>query len=1507
MHNTPLPRRKASDGPVSEAAVEAAAPVDTPVHADGPTRHGAGANSWKANTAVSTAIRWTIMLLPSVLSFFVTWSLARVYPAAEVGIPTYSWWICLFALGLVVLLSTERVSRGLLPLAALFKLSLVFPDEAPSRFSVAMRNNSTKKVERRMEEVRVSGFPTDESEYAETMLELVAGLSMHDRMTRGHSERVRAYTDMIAEEMKLSEEDAGKLRWAALLHDVGKIYVPSEILNKPGRPTESEWVTLKSHTWRGDELIEPLKDFLGEWGQSVRNHHERWDGKGYPDSLGGGDIPLGARIVAVADAYDVMTSTRSYKEPRPPAEARAEIAACAGGQFDPHVARAFLNIGLGRLRFAAGPLSWLANVQAATQLPVGTLAQPVFTVATAVAATVAAGVGPATPAEIAFAAPPTAITLPADEVPSTVPTTSTAPAISTPPTTSPNPGPTTPTTGPAVTQPTTTQPTTTQPPVTTVPTTAAPVTQPQTNEPLSPVAETSFVVTAEDQSVSLILAASTEEQVKFILTQGPAQGRVTSPAVSFGSTVTPTNGVAQQSVTFAPNPNEFGVQSFNFSACSVQRETRCGDGKVTVNVTPANDLPTSVEDLATVLEDGSVTLTPALVLANDSDVEGDSMTVRWGVPSGANSVLNNNDLTYVPLENSTAQGVVPYRACDADGCGETAFVTVSVTPVNDQPIAVDDRIETAEDVGLELEEHLVLANDIEVDGDPIRVNWVPNPSIDQSVTPPVYTPPADFNGEVDLTYQLCDPISCAASMATIVMTPVPDAPRAFGESLPAVLEDQTFTGDEATILSNDSDPDGDALSIAWGTPNPPGQFEANASGVVYIPPADFNGIVTIPYIVCDPSLLCSDEVVLALTFSAVDDPPVLTNAASPYVHSGLEDTPSNFTTAELLLAVTDVDTDTADLTVTYTDPADGNFVDNGDGSGFVYTPPTNSTADQSIQYEVCDLATCVPGSITLTFDEVFDSPEPAQIARTLDEDSSVTIQRAALESVANDSDTAPADLTFTFTDVNYDRGHISVTPASGPLTSLTFVPEPDANGPQATTYEVCDNTAPDPNCSVGTINFNITPQPDTPVTTGAPTPKSTPADTPVTLDEDYTFYDADGDTPVAQNFASPDGVAVRLPDNTIEFTPTLGFSGQTSVTFDLCDPTGCTSDPQLSSWEINVVFVGSPSIEDIGEQQVFIGVPFAAGPFAVDNPNSTNLSYVHDLPAGLSIIQGPDEISISGTVTDPALLGTDVLSDITVTDDLGKTSTSSVFFKISATGLSPLEGDVIITEVLAENMSWCHDETGTEICVEAELIEVTNISSNTVDMSTWRIQSHKPGTTPGNGDLVIDIGPGATPAPGVTVWNTTAVAGNGTVFHTRWLGGQGQPDDYTKLDKDRDHVWLLDGDGLIIDYMGWSTLTHLGHDHSDEAPEVELGIWNIDDYGAMAHYSGEYSDSDYTSMSLATRTNANTAACWEFTTSGAASVGTYVCPSADTFVSRSIESLTADHNAGMLMSFYFYN
>jgi hypothetical protein len=175
--------------------------------------------------------------------------------------------------------------------------------------------------------------------------------------------------DLISEELRLSPTEANEVRWGAFLHDIGKLLVPAEILNKTGAPTPREWTILHRHPAEGARLVEPLRPFLQSGVDAVGAHHEHYDGSGYPLHLSGEQIPLVARIVAVADSFEVMTAVRSYKRPMSAQAARAELVRNSGTQFDPRVVRAFLNVPLGRLHWALGIVAWVTEIPFLTVIP----------------------------------------------------------------------------------------------------------------------------------------------------------------------------------------------------------------------------------------------------------------------------------------------------------------------------------------------------------------------------------------------------------------------------------------------------------------------------------------------------------------------------------------------------------------------------------------------------------------------------------------------------------------------------------------------------------------------------------------------------------------------------------------------------------------------------------------------------------------------------------------------------------------------------------------------------------------------------------------------------------------------------------------------------------------------------------------------------------------------------------------------------------------------------------
>lgn len=309
--------------------------------------------SWRPRPALARALRVALAALPVAVALVAGLLAVRVLPPERVGLDPWLWLAVEVTACAGLLLVVGRVTRRLLPLTTLLRLTLVLPDRVPNRAAAVRRTYSPEGLRTRLEQASGDGPEPD----ATLLLELVAALGRHDRATFRHSERVQGYSALIGRELGLSSDDVARLGWAALLHDVGKLTVPVDVLNKPARPDPSEWAAISGHAAAGGELAAPLARWLGPWAAAIDEHHERWDGAGYPRGLAGEQISLAARIVSVADAYDVITSARAYKAPLPADAARAELARCAGEQFDPAVVRAFLAVGLGELRRVAGPLA----------------------------------------------------------------------------------------------------------------------------------------------------------------------------------------------------------------------------------------------------------------------------------------------------------------------------------------------------------------------------------------------------------------------------------------------------------------------------------------------------------------------------------------------------------------------------------------------------------------------------------------------------------------------------------------------------------------------------------------------------------------------------------------------------------------------------------------------------------------------------------------------------------------------------------------------------------------------------------------------------------------------------------------------------------------------------------------------------------------------------------------------------------------------------------------------
>ena len=179
--------------------------------------------------------------------------------------------------------------------------------------------------------------------FYKTIRAISNALDTKDSYTNGHSLRVTLYSMILSRALNLDEELMEEIEIAGLLHDIGKIAMPKSILCKNGKLTDEEFLVMKSHPVRGEKIVINIKKLqkISEW---VKSHHEKWDGNGYPDGLKGEEIPVAGRIIALADTYDAMTSTRPYRTALSHEVAMSEIKRCSGTQFDPSLAEVFLSL-----------------------------------------------------------------------------------------------------------------------------------------------------------------------------------------------------------------------------------------------------------------------------------------------------------------------------------------------------------------------------------------------------------------------------------------------------------------------------------------------------------------------------------------------------------------------------------------------------------------------------------------------------------------------------------------------------------------------------------------------------------------------------------------------------------------------------------------------------------------------------------------------------------------------------------------------------------------------------------------------------------------------------------------------------------------------------------------------------------------------------------------------------------------------------------------------------------
>jgi putative nucleotidyltransferase with HDIG domain len=1163
---------------------------------------GESGTRWVGRPWVAGLVRAFVLVAPIVASvIFVHVASQLVAPPSGSTVLYVAWWVGLSALATVVLIGIDRVTRRLLPLAALLKLALVFPDEAPSRFRAALSAGTTADLEHRLAEARQGLDDETPVEAAERLLGFAAALSAHDHVTRGHSERVRAYSQLIAKELRLDHDEVDRLNWAALLHDIGKLEVAAEILNKPGRPTDEEWAAIRSHPERGAQLAAPLHAWLGEWSGAIADHHERWDGKGYPKGIEREDISLAGRIVAVADVFDVITSARSYKEPQDPAAARDEIARCAGVQFDPRVVRAFLGISLGRLRLAMGPLSWLAQAPILGRIPLTPGVATLASSAVAVAGSFASGlvvspphvpqITPGAAAATTQAAPATASTSAGGRIVLVGPRGGGARALRAVVHRPKIPAATEPINAAAIIVP----------PPDPRPSTPA---NPAPAAPAAPLFTAGANLTVgEDAAPQRVAdwATAIRDHTTFSATTDAASlfAPDGQPALAPDGTL-----------TFTPASDANGT-----ARVIVTAQGHAADGSATVRlarsfrvtITAINDAPsfTAGADQRVLEDAGPQRLAgwASAIRPGPTDEAGQAVTLSTSntdpalfTAGGQPAVTSTGALMYTPAADATGSATVTIRAVDDGGTalgGSDASApqtfAITLAPVNDPPSFTMGADQTSlEDAGTQTIARWAGA----IDSGPANeagqkvafTTATTNPALFTAGGQPAvaasgaltYTPAADAAGVATVTVQAGDDGGTAnggvdtsgSRTFSIVVVPVNDAPTFATGADQTSLEDagpQSIAGWATGISQGPANEVGQSVTFTASTTSPAlftagGQPAITPSGTLtYTPAADATGVATVTIQAVDDGGTANGGIdssvpqTLQIALTPVNDAPSFTAGADQTLveNTGAQSVPA------WASAISPGPADEAAQTVTFaltsSDPAlftGGGQPAVSNGGTLTFTPAAGAHGTATVTISAIDDGGSANGGIDTssaqTFTITITNLPPTAIADTpsvAENDPAGVIFNV----LSNDTDPEGDPLSI----ASYDDSTLangSVTANGGG--SFTYTPAAHFAGTDSFTYTVSDGNG---GTSTALVTITVTPVPDPPAT--ADDAYLTPQDTTLTQTAPGVLAnDSDSGggpltvdtTPVV---APSNGALSLAADGSFVYTPNPGQTGSDTFTY----------------------------------------------------------------------------------------------------------------------------------------------------------------------------------------------------------------------------------------------------------------------------------------------------------------------------------------------------------------------
>ncbi len=701
-------------------------------------------------------------------------------------------------------------------------------------------------------------------------------------------------------------------------------------------------------------------------------------------------------------------------------------------------------------------------------------------------------------------------------------------------------------------------------------------------------------------------------------------------------------------VFYTPNPDFNGIDSFAYTISDGNGST--DTATVTVTVTPVNDAPNAVDDAATVAEDSGST--QINVLSNDYDIDGDTLSIT-GVtaPTHGSSSFSASYIFYTPTANYNGPDGFTYTISDGHGGIDTATVSITITPVNDAPVATNDTaIVTEDSTGNQIN---VLTNDFDIDGDPISITGVTQPTYGTAtytISNVFYTPNLNYNGIDSFTYTIIDGYGGSdTATVTITVTPVNDAPNAVDDTA-TVAEDSGST--QINVLSNDYDIDGDTLSITGVTAPTHGSSSFSASYVFYTPTANYNGPDGFTYTISDGHGGI-DTATVSLTITPVNDAPVATNDTATVIEDSVTNT--------INVRANDVDIDGDPLTIiSVTQPAHGSSTFTS--SLVTYTPAANYSGSDSFTYTISDgNGGTDSATVFITVTPVNDPPVAFDDVATVPEDSI----SYSINARANDFDVDGDMLTI-----------VSVTqPSHGSAstngTRVFYSPSLNYFGSDSFTYTISDGQG---GTDTAAIIITVTSINDPPVAVN---------DT-VTVAEDSTNnlinarandFDIENDPLTIISVTQPSHGTSSTSSGFVFYTPAANYNGQDSFTYTISDGNGGID---IGTIFITVTPMNDPpnAVDDtatVAEDSSNNLINVLANDNDPDG-DSLSVASVTNPPHGSSMTNG----NYVFYTPDPNYFGTDIFS-YTLSDGHGGTDTATITVTVAPINDPPVAIDDVIT------------------------------------------------------------------------------------------------------------------------------------------------------------------------------------------------------------------------------------